>query len=165
MLTCAVIYAHSSLLELRTGHISQSGFDIDTMHMWNVAITMVGLRCILFASQPWYIVFGASVFLGTIEAHAHGAYTKLMFSARKNILFAFHDTLMAALLIRGSVSGSASVLRMAFIPPCTHIMNQFPRGVSMLIMDIFRPLVALEVASLCTWQRTRNVARVGPLFA
>lgn len=161
LLTCAAVHTHCTIIEYNAGP------DIDVHAMartWNVAIAMTGLRYILFTTQPWFAVFIISLALSYIEATGHGAHNARHFRTKREILNAATDTALVTLLSQ-SDAHSYTVEMIALLPIRTHLAQHCAFELSMWLMAQLRPMGAFEIAAMCTWNRTRRLTRVGPLFA
>ena len=159
--TCTTVFMHCKILELR----SFARRDIDKMaHTWNVAITMTALRYILFNTQPGHIIFGASVFLGIIEAQLHDSHTMQLFSYRYGIFTALTETATVFIFAGARVHG-CTILDLAFIPLRTQTLRLTGFELGLPIMASIQRMATVEIAALCTWNRTRNITYVTPLFA
>ena len=161
LFTCVVVHAHCTIIEMYAGPHT----DIHEMaRTWNVAIAMTGLRYILFTTQPWFAVFAISLAFSYIEANGHGAHNARHFRTKREILNAATDTALVTLL-KQTDAHKCTVHMIALLPIRTHLAQHCAFEISMWLMAQLWPMAAFEIAAMCTWNRTRRLTRVGPLFA
>jgi len=163
LFACASVCLNCCIME--SMHAPPHAIDqlVRTCH---VCIAMTGIRYILFATQPWYRVFGMSIAFGIAEAIWHGAHDK-RFSLHRSVYLAACETAICTLLVQRDAVGCPLSIVVLF-PLRTRVLAHCFRVCAarlMIAAVIIQPLTPFAMAALCTWNRTRAAAHIGPLFA